>query len=54
MSSFYCEICHQAIIDTPDGFTTECEHHPLEEMNISHEDLVKKLRKEWDDSPDKK
>jgi len=29
MSSFNCEHCGTAIIDTPDGYVTECEHYPL-------------------------
>ena len=30
MSSFICEHCGAYIIDTEDGYTTECEHYPLE------------------------
>jgi len=28
MSSFNCEHCGEAIIDTPNGFITGCEHYP--------------------------
>lgn len=28
MSSFYCEHCGKAILDTEDGFITGCEHYP--------------------------
>ena len=30
MSSFLCEKCGKAIIDTPNGYVTRCEHYPLE------------------------
>ncbi len=29
MSSFYCEKCNKAIIDTPVGYITGCKHYPL-------------------------
>lgn len=29
MSSFLCSHCKEAIIDTPIGYITECEHYPL-------------------------
>lgn len=29
MSSFNCEYCRKAILDTPDGYITGCEHYPL-------------------------
>ena len=28
MSHFNCEHCGTAIIDTPDGYITGCEHYP--------------------------
>ena len=28
MSSFYCEKCGTAIIDSPNGYITGCEHYP--------------------------
>ena len=28
MSHFNCEHCGTAIIDTPDGYVTGCEHYP--------------------------
>lgn len=28
MSSFVCEKCGAEIIDSPDGYLTECEHWP--------------------------
>ena len=30
MSNFYCEICGTAILDSGRGFTTGCQHYPLE------------------------
>ena len=30
MSSFYCEWCNAEIVDTPQGYVTECEHYPLD------------------------
>ena len=30
MSSFYCEWCKAEIVDTPQGYVTECEHYPLD------------------------
>lgn len=30
MSSFKCEKCGKEIIDSPQGYVTECEHYPLE------------------------
>jgi uncharacterized protein YdhG (YjbR/CyaY superfamily) len=33
MSSFYCEKCGTAILDTLDGYVTFCEHYPLEEKD---------------------
>lgn len=32
MSSFYCEKCGKAILDSPNGYTTGCEHYPLEKF----------------------
>jgi len=29
MSSFNCDQCGKPIIDTDNGYVTECEHHPL-------------------------
>lgn len=29
MSSFHCEKCGKAIIDTQDGYATECLHYPM-------------------------
>lgn len=29
MSSFFCEKCNKAIIDTPNGYISECKHYPL-------------------------
>lgn len=34
MSSFYCEKCGEAIIDTPRGYITGCKHYPLEEKSV--------------------
>lgn len=28
MSSFYCEVCGKPILDSPEGYTTECVHYP--------------------------
>lgn len=30
MSSFLCPKCMTVIIDTPEGYTTECPHYPFE------------------------
>ena len=30
MSNFICEECGAKIIDSPKGYTTGCEHYPLE------------------------
>ena len=30
MSNFTCEHCSTDIIDSPEGFVTECEHYPKE------------------------
>lgn len=31
MSSFFCDICGEAIIEGKDGrYETECEHYPME------------------------
>lgn len=30
MSSFFCPICNTAIIESPNGYVTGCEHYPLE------------------------
>lgn len=32
MSSFNCEHCGTAIIDTPRGYITSCEHHKAEDI----------------------
>lgn len=34
MSSFNCEHCGTAIIDTPRGYITSCEHHKAEDINM--------------------
>lgn len=31
MSSFYCEHCGTYIVDTDNGYVTECVHYPLHE-----------------------
>lgn len=33
MSSFICEYCGAEILDTPNGYITECEHYPLENFD---------------------
>lgn len=33
MSSFNCEKCDTAIVDTSEGYISECEHYPLEASN---------------------
>lgn len=30
MSNFNCEKCGTALLDTPQGYITECEHYPFE------------------------
>lgn len=32
MSSFNCEHCGKAIIDTQRGYVTECPHYPLDNV----------------------
>lgn len=32
MSSFNCPICKIAILDSPHGYITGCEHYPMEEL----------------------
>jgi len=29
MSSFICDKCGEPIIDTANGYTTQCEHYPI-------------------------
>ena len=29
MSNFYCDKCGTALIDSPHGYITECEHYPI-------------------------
>jgi len=38
MSSFYCEYCGEAIIDTPKGYVTACKHFPNKRMTPSEYD----------------
>lgn len=33
MSSFNCPKCGTAIIDTPKGYVTSCEHYQIENLN---------------------
>lgn len=37
MSSFNCEHCGTAIIDTPRGYITSCEHYPLEVVDVKEQ-----------------
>ena len=39
MSNFLCEHCCKEIIDSPNGYITECPHHPKEKSK------KKKLKK---------
>ena len=32
MSNFTCEHCGTDIIDSPEGFVTECKHYPREQV----------------------
>lgn len=34
MSSFNCPECGTAIIDSPKGYITSCEHHKAENVNV--------------------
>ncbi len=34
MSSYTCGTCGTEIIDSPQGYTTECEHHPFTVADI--------------------
>jgi len=46
MSSFTCPECDTRIIETERGYVTECEHFPLEEMNVPSEIDGKPIRKQ--------
>lgn len=41
MSSFYCAVCGASIIDTPDGYVTGCEHHPLTPPEKKESEMMK-------------
>lgn len=32
MSNFHCKHCGTAIVDTPNGYITGCEHYPIEQV----------------------
>jgi len=49
MSSFFCEVCGKEILDTPDGYITECEHYPLKALAIASE--VSRAVANWLNSP---
>lgn len=37
MSSFICEYCEAEIVDSPEGYVTECEHYPKERQPTPEE-----------------
>lgn len=39
MSSFYCERCGKAIIDTPQGYISSCKHYKIEEVGNYQVDI---------------
>lgn len=50
MTTFKCEKCKKEIIDTPEGYITECPHYPFNKdwfryTPISQKDAEKELRK---------
>ena len=51
MSSFNCEHCGKAIIDTRDGYVTECKHYPLSREQKKFADINYPFIEE--DFPDK-
>ena len=46
MSSFYCEKCGTAIIDSPNGYITGCEHYPtaLQAENKRLREVIKDIK----------
>jgi len=40
MSSFFCTECSEPIIDTPIGYVTACEHHPLSSFRVGQHVIV--------------
>ena len=36
MSNFACEHCGTILCDSPTGYTTECEHYPMEKSSSSY------------------
>lgn len=49
MSSFICEKCGAEILDTPNGYITECEHYPMELTSIDRSSQVDDIFREWID-----
>jgi hypothetical protein len=47
MSSFQCEICGTNIVDSENGYVTECEHYKIEHQDVKMELLehIKKLER---------
>jgi hypothetical protein len=37
MSSFICDQCGAEVLDSPDGYTTSCEHFPIECFTVKKE-----------------
>ena len=48
MSSFICEKCGAEILDTPDGYITECEHYPMEICSVDNPTETKETTSEWE------
>ena len=44
MSNFKCEICGSSVIDSPNGYTTGCEHYPIDTSKFKYR--IKMKRKE--------
>lgn len=46
MSSFICPKCGTSILDTTNGYITECEHYPIEHEREKTNDSIKHIEKE--------
>ena len=46
MSNFYCKKCGTAIIDSPNGYITGCEHYPtaLQTENKRLREVIKDIK----------
>ena len=51
MSSFNCEYCRKAILDTPDGYITGCEHYPIKDYGKKGSPREEKAKEKKEPSP---